>query len=331
MAILALGEFKRVARPDGRTRRSGSATTSPMAPMIFSAPARCRSSASGSCSSTPRSAASRRREAGIIFVAARLLDAFFSPVIGYISDHFHHTLAGQEVRPPAVFHPAGRAAGAELRAHVGRGPELLVLPDHLLLLRARVRDGDHPVRDARRRDVARLQDQGEIRRCAHHLRPDRQHRRAVAARVSSSCGSAARNPPSTSCTSASCSRCSSCSWRSACLPIHLGAAARRNRRHRTSHRERSPFSNLQQLFEDLCRHTAHSRLPAAPRHVPRRLHQPGHPQRRVRLLHRVRAGRHGGHHLGCHHRDGDRAARLRGTHDLAVRCASIPRLRIASR
>ncbi len=35
-------------------------------------------------------------EAGIIFVAARLLDAFFSPVIGYISDHFHHTWLGQD-------------------------------------------------------------------------------------------------------------------------------------------------------------------------------------------------------------------------------------------
>jgi oligogalacturonide transporter len=34
-------------------------------------------------------------EAGLIFVAARLLDAFFSPVIGYISDHFHHTWLGQ--------------------------------------------------------------------------------------------------------------------------------------------------------------------------------------------------------------------------------------------
>jgi oligogalacturonide transporter len=35
-------------------------------------------------------------EAGIIFVVARLLDAFFSPVIGYISDHFHHTWLGKK-------------------------------------------------------------------------------------------------------------------------------------------------------------------------------------------------------------------------------------------
>ena len=35
-------------------------------------------------------------EAGIIFVVARLLDAFFSPVIGYISDHFHHTWLGRK-------------------------------------------------------------------------------------------------------------------------------------------------------------------------------------------------------------------------------------------
>lgn len=34
-------------------------------------------------------------EAGLIFVAARLLDAFFSPVIGYLSDHFHHTKLGR--------------------------------------------------------------------------------------------------------------------------------------------------------------------------------------------------------------------------------------------
>lgn len=34
-------------------------------------------------------------QAGIIFVAARLLDAFFSPVIGYVSDYFHHTRLGR--------------------------------------------------------------------------------------------------------------------------------------------------------------------------------------------------------------------------------------------
>jgi oligogalacturonide transporter len=34
-------------------------------------------------------------QAGLIFVAARLLDAFFSPVIGYLSDHFHHTRLGR--------------------------------------------------------------------------------------------------------------------------------------------------------------------------------------------------------------------------------------------
>jgi oligogalacturonide transporter len=34
-------------------------------------------------------------EAGLIVVAARLLDAFFSPLIGYISDHFHHTWLGR--------------------------------------------------------------------------------------------------------------------------------------------------------------------------------------------------------------------------------------------
>jgi oligogalacturonide transporter len=35
-------------------------------------------------------------EAGFIFVAARLLDAFFSPVIGYVSDYFHHTWLGRK-------------------------------------------------------------------------------------------------------------------------------------------------------------------------------------------------------------------------------------------
>ena len=58
-------------------------------------------------------------EAGIIFVAARLLDAFFSPVIGYISDHFHHTWLGKTLRPAPLLHPARDPAGAELRAHVG--------------------------------------------------------------------------------------------------------------------------------------------------------------------------------------------------------------------
>jgi oligogalacturonide transporter len=35
-------------------------------------------------------------QAGIIFVVARLLDAFFSPVIGYLSDHFHRTWLGKK-------------------------------------------------------------------------------------------------------------------------------------------------------------------------------------------------------------------------------------------
>ena len=35
-------------------------------------------------------------QAGIIFVVARLLDAFFSPVIGYISDHLHRTWVGRK-------------------------------------------------------------------------------------------------------------------------------------------------------------------------------------------------------------------------------------------
>ena len=35
-------------------------------------------------------------EAGLIVVAARLLDAIFSPLIGYISDHFHHTWLGKK-------------------------------------------------------------------------------------------------------------------------------------------------------------------------------------------------------------------------------------------
>jgi len=35
-------------------------------------------------------------QAATIFVVARLLDAFFSPVIGYISDHFHRTWLGRK-------------------------------------------------------------------------------------------------------------------------------------------------------------------------------------------------------------------------------------------
>jgi oligogalacturonide transporter len=35
-------------------------------------------------------------QAGLIVVAARLLDAIFSPLIGYISDHFHHTWLGKK-------------------------------------------------------------------------------------------------------------------------------------------------------------------------------------------------------------------------------------------
>ncbi len=35
-------------------------------------------------------------QAGLIVVAARLMDAFFSPFIGYVSDHFHHTWLGRK-------------------------------------------------------------------------------------------------------------------------------------------------------------------------------------------------------------------------------------------
>jgi oligogalacturonide transporter len=35
-------------------------------------------------------------QAGLIVVAARLLDAIFSPLIGYVSDHFHHTWLGRK-------------------------------------------------------------------------------------------------------------------------------------------------------------------------------------------------------------------------------------------
>ena len=46
--------------------------------------------------STPRSAGSRRSRPASIFAIARLLDAVASPLIGYISDHFHHTWLGRK-------------------------------------------------------------------------------------------------------------------------------------------------------------------------------------------------------------------------------------------
>ena len=67
-------------------------------------------------------------QATIIFATARLLDAFFSPVIGYISDHFHHTWLGKKFGRRRFFILLAIPLRAELRAHVGRGPELLVLP-----------------------------------------------------------------------------------------------------------------------------------------------------------------------------------------------------------
>ena len=144
-------------------------------------------------------------------------------------------LARKEIRPPPVLHPARDAAGAELRAHVGRGPELLVLPDHVLLLRARVRDGDHPVRNAGRGDVARLPDQGEVRGRAHPLRADREHRGDVAARrdhrAARRQGIGGHVPlPRRDLLGVLRVR------GARRVPVHLGAAARGDREHRASRR-----------------------------------------------------------------------------------------------
>ncbi len=152
-------------------------------------------------------------EAGIIFVAARLLDAFFSPVIGYISDYFHHTWLGKKFGRRRFFILLADSPAARASRSCGWKARASGTTCHLLLLRAGVRDGDHPVRNARRGDVAELPDQGEIRRRTHHLRTDRQHRRAMAAGGSSSCSSAARSHASTFLYLGVCSRCSSCSWR----------------------------------------------------------------------------------------------------------------------
>ena len=199
------------------------------------APVRCRSSASGSCSSTRRSADSAQPRPTIIFATARLLDAFFSPVIGYISDHFHNTWLGKKFGRRRFFILLADPAGAELRAHVGGRPELLVLPDHLLLLRAGVRDGNHPVRNAGRGDVAQLPDQGEVRGRAHPLRADRQHRRDVAARRDHRAArrqGIGRHVPLPRRDLLGVLRVRGARR----VPVHLGAAARGDREHRAARR-----------------------------------------------------------------------------------------------
>ena len=92
-------------------------------------------------------------------------------------------LAGPAVRPPALLHPGGDPASALVRADVGRGAGLLVLSRHLRPVRDGLCDGDHPVRDARRRDGDRLSDQGQVRRRAHLLRADLRDRRGVPSRL----------------------------------------------------------------------------------------------------------------------------------------------------
>ena len=72
-------------------------------------------------------------EATIIFVVARLLDAFFESGRSAISRTIS-TAPGSAERfgAAALLHPARDPAVAELRADVGERPELRVLPRHLL-------------------------------------------------------------------------------------------------------------------------------------------------------------------------------------------------------
>ncbi len=96
------------------------------------------------------------------------------------------------------------------------------------------------------------------------------------------------------------------------------------------HGDQSPLLTTDAAVLRLDRDAAHPRLSTAPGHVPRRLHQPGHFQCRVHLLHRVRDRRQRGHRVEYDGHDGVRSvARRRRVHSDVPAAASRAVYRIA--
>ena len=228
-------------------------------------------------------------EAGIIFVAARLLDAFFSPVIGYISDHFHHTWLGKKFGRRRFF-------------------ILLAVPlvPSFALMWVEGQSFWYYLITYCFFELVYAMEIIPYETLAAEMSPN-YRTKAMFAGARIICGQIANI---------------AALWlpgfivtrlggeESASTFLYLGIVFsvffvfvalgvylftwERPREEIPGHDrppERSPFSNLAQLFERSRGHAAHPRIPAAPRHVPGRIHQPGHPERRVRVLHRVRAGR----------------------------------------
>ena len=234
------------------------------------------------------------REAGIIFVVARLLDAFFSPVIGYISDHFHRTWLGKKFGRRRFFILLAIPLVPSFALMWVEGQSFwyylitycffeLVYAMEIIPYETLAAEMSPDYKTKAKFAGARIIC-GQIANIAAMWLP------GVIIALPRRQGIGA----TPSCISASCSRCSSCSWRwrSICSP---GSGRSSEIPAADLGPMKSPFTNLTQLFEDLGRHAAHPRVPAASRHVPRRLHQPGHPERRVVVHHRVRVpglGRH---------------------------------------
>jgi oligogalacturonide transporter len=109
-------------------------------------------------------------QATLIFGIARVLDAVASPTIGYISDRFGDTWAGRRFGRRRAFILAAIPLSPS-RSCGSRGRASIIIC-HLCPVRAGLCTRDHSVRDAGRRNGERLPDQGQVRRVAHHVRPD---------------------------------------------------------------------------------------------------------------------------------------------------------------
>ena len=111
------------------------------------------------------------------------------------------------------------------------------------------------------------------------------------------------------------------------VPVHLGAAARGDRRafdlrDPADRRSMQSSTSSSMTLGD----AAHPRIPPAPRHVPRRLHQPGRPERACcRTSSRSCSWDRSPPPSIDHDVDGVRAARLGGSPRSGSRCASTPR------
>ena len=256
------------------------------------------------------------------------------PLIGYISDHFHRTWLGRKFGRRRFFILLAIPLLPSFALMWVEGQSFWYYLVTYVLLRARVRDGDHPVRNAGRGDVARLPDQGQVRRRAHPVRADRQHRGAVAAgrdhRPSRRQG-LGRHLPLSRRHLLRVLR----AGRARGLPVHLGTPARaRSRTHRPSaRRARRSQASTQLIRRSVARRCASARSACTSACTSAATSARTSSMPVFVVLHRIRARGHGGHHVEHQHLawPSRSCSRCSSPSGLVLRIHPAPSYRIARR